>query len=69
MKKTVKLNTLKNKANELLADNLPIEYKYGIIAMLELALHEAKAYKGFMFLTDEADPKPGYGGHVARKYF
>jgi hypothetical protein len=72
MKKTVKLNVLKDKANELLAANLSIEYKDGIIAMLETALRDADAYRGFMFLGDvdaNYPPKPGYTNYVARRYF
>ena len=72
MKKTVKLNVLKDKANDLLAANLPIEYKDGIIAMLETALRDADAYRGFMFLGDvdaNYPPKPGYANYVARRYF
>lgn len=72
MKKTVKLDVLKNRANKLLATNLPIEYKEGVIAMLETALHDADAYSGFMFLCEVDEtypPKPGYANYVARKYF
>jgi hypothetical protein len=72
MKKTVKLDTLKNKANELLAANLPIDYKEGVMAMIEAALHEADAYKGFIFLDEVNEnypPKPGYSNYVARRYF
>lgn len=72
MRKTVKVDSLRNKANELLAANLPIEYKEGIIAMLEAALHEADAYRGFMFLgevNENYPPRPGYSNYVARRYF
>lgn len=62
----------KHKSNELLADpKLSVEFKEGIIAMLEYVLHGANAYNGFMFLNynSENPPQIGTQEYVTRKYF
>ena len=72
-KKTIQVEYIKNFANEQLAHpNYTMEEKYGIITMIEKILHEANAYKGFMFLSlDENNMAPSLGteGYVSRKYF
>jgi len=67
MKKTVKVEFLKNKANQLLSSDMSIEEKYGVIDMIEIILHEADAYRGYMFLG--SNPTPGNADYVYRKYF
>jgi len=71
-KKTVNISDLIDYANIMLAlptsDFVTFGYKDGIISMLEKILHEAKAYKGFMFMNND-DCKINTFGHVSRKYF
>lgn len=68
-KKTINVELLKNKANELLAiEEMPVGEKYGVIAMLETILHKSGNYKGFMFL-DNSSTEINTNGHVSRKYF
>ena len=72
-KKTIHVQYIKNFANEQLANqNYTMEEKLGIITMVERILHEANAYKGFMFLTlDENNMAPDLGTFewTCRKYF
>lgn len=70
-RKTVKVKDIVERANLLLASKEEIatkEFKMGIIAMLEHALHEAKAYRGFVFI-DNSDSKVDTLGYCSRKYF
>lgn len=72
-KKTIQVEMIKSFANEQLAHpNYTIEGKLGIITMIEKILHEANAYKGFMFLSlgeNNTAPSLGTEGYVSRKYF
>ena len=72
-KKTFKVQEIKDYANLILADpKISLGEKLGIITMIEKILHEANAYKGFMFLhLDENNNPPSLGTdeYVTRKYF
>lgn len=70
-RKTVKVKDIVERANLLLASKEEFatkEFKIGIIAMLEYALLEAKAYRGFMFI-DNDDSEVDTLGYYSRKYF
>jgi hypothetical protein len=72
-KKTIRVETIKQFANEQLAHpNNTLEEKLGIITMLEKVLHLADAYHGFMYLKlgPNLEPPRLYSEEwVARKYF
>jgi hypothetical protein len=72
-KKTIHVQYIRNFANEQLANpNYTIDEKNGIIMMLERVLLEAKAYKGYMYLSlgeNNTPPSLGTEGYVSRKYF
>lgn len=70
-RKTVKMKDIVERANLLLASKEEFatkEFKMGIVAMLEHALHEARAYRGFMFI-DNSDSEIDTLGYYSRKYF
>ena len=72
-RKTISVEKIKNKANELLANpDIIMEEKLGVITMIEFVLHETDNYNGFMYLILEENgsaPSLGTDGWVARKYF
>ena len=72
-RKTISVEKIKNKANNLLANpDIIMEEKLGIITMIECVLHETDNYNGFMYLNLEDDgsaPKLGTDGWVSRKYY
>jgi hypothetical protein len=72
-KKTIRVETIKQFANEQLAHpNNTLEEKLGIITMLEQVLHLADAYHGYMYLKlgPNLEPPRLYSEEwVARKYF
>ena len=45
-----------------------VDYKTGIITMIERLLHDTGTYKGFMFL-DNDNIEFGTPGYFSRKYF
>jgi len=72
-KKTIRVETIKQFANEQLAHpNNTLEEKLGIITMLEKVLHIADAYHGYMYLKlgPSLEP-PQFGTYEwsCRKYF
>lgn len=72
-KKTVRVESIKNFANQLLASpNFSQEEKLGIITMVEKVLHEANAYRGFAYLQLEPNgqgPSLDSPGWCLRKYY
>jgi hypothetical protein len=72
-KKTIRVETIKQFANEQLAHpNNTLEEKLGIITMLEKVLQLADAYHGYMYLKlgPNLEPPRLYSEEwVARKYF
>lgn len=63
MRKTIEIEKLKDYVNGILASpNGTPELRNGAYLVLDQALHEAGAYKGFSYLTNydlPADQKPG----------
>jgi len=72
-RKTISVEKIKNKANELLANpDIIMEEKLGVITMIESVLHETDNYNGFMYLMlgeNGSAPRLGTDGWVSRKYF
>lgn len=71
-KKTIKIQELKEWANEQLASTaFTYDVKLGIIAMIEKALRMADAYNGYMFINLQNGEAPMLDddGWVCRKYF
>jgi hypothetical protein len=78
-KKTVKVTEMVDFANELLANkNLSVDFKEGVIEMIQKVFFKSDSYGGFMFIeSDKAilnyDSKTGEStatqGYVSRKYF
>ena len=72
-KKTVEVAELKRWANSILSipegevDHITRDFKDGICVMIEKVLHEANAYKGFMFL-DNNDSEHWTYGYLTRQY-
>ena len=68
-RKTVEIKAIREYANKLLASTYKVHdegFRLGIMAMIEEALHEAKAYKGFAYipsyeLPDDVKPGIRYG--------
>lgn len=64
-RKTVELEALRKYANKLLSSTYKVHdeaFRLGVMAMIEEALHEAKAYKGFAYIASYElpdDVKPG----------
>jgi len=72
-KKTIRLEAIKQFANEQLANpNNTLEEKMGIITMIEKVLHIADAYNGYMYLSLDPNLEPsklGSDNWASRKYF
>lgn len=69
-RKTIEVNLIKERVNLLLADKThSVEFKEGVIAMLEFTLHRTDNYNGFMYNETYNDFKPGTPEHVNRKYY
>ena len=75
-KKTVPIDLLLEKANLILSceestisDTLTKEYKQAICDMIEIALHAANRYKGFMYLGDGNKIVFNSLEYWTRKYF
>lgn len=78
VRKTVEVELLLAKANELLAFNdectnvpsmLTKEFKEGVCVMIETALHSANRYYGFQFISIENSRVYDSVGYWSRKYF
>lgn len=70
-RKTVGVQELLDYANTQLArtdEFATVDFKCGIITMIERVLHDTNNYEGFMFLNSE-DCKAGTIGYFSRKYF
>ena len=72
-RKTISVEKIKNKANNLLANpDIQMEQKLGVITMIEGILSETDNYNGFRYLNLEEDgsaPRIGTDGWVTRKYY
>ena len=72
-RKTISVEKIKNKANNLLANpDIQMEQKLGVIIMIEGILSETDNYNGFRYLNLEEDgsaPSLGTDGWVTRKYY
>ena len=72
-KKTVRVDQVKDFANQLLASpDFSQEEKMGIITMVEKVLHEAGAYRGFRYLQlgpNLEAPSLGSPGWCLRSYY
>lgn len=72
-RKTVEVADLKRWANNILTtpngevNHITREYKDGVCTFIELALHKAKAYKGYVFV-DNQDSEYGTYGYFTREY-
>ena len=70
MSKTVKINLIKDTANRMLKDspNDSVDYRQGIISVMDAILMETKNYRGFRYL-DAGDVAPGYsvGVHIDKE--
>ena len=72
-KKTVEVAELKRWANSILStpegevDHITRDFKDGVCVMIEKVLHEANAYKGFMFLDNNDSEYQTYG-YLTRQY-
>ena len=70
-RKTVKVQSLVQHANGILASNSPYftkDFKSGICAMVEKTLHLSGNYNGFMFINND-DSEYNTLGYFSRKYF
>ncbi len=71
-RKTIEVSELVDMANKLLSlsqsDIITTDFKDGVCAMLEKALHKTNSYNGFMFI-DNNNSNNGTFGYVTRKYF
>ena len=73
-RKTIEVKKVVEMANKALAKSESegwfgtVEYKYGVVTMLEQILHKTGNYHGFMFLDNE-DSKIDTPGYLRRKYF
>ena len=70
-RKTVKVQSLVQHANGILASSNPYftkDFKSGICAMVEKALHLSGNYNGFMFINND-DSEINTLGYFSRKYF
>ena len=78
-KKTVKVTEMVDFANELLAnENLSVDFKEGVIEMIQKVFFNSDSYNGFMFLDNEkatlnydneTNKSTATQGYVSRKYF
>ena len=72
-KKTISVQFIKEFANQQLNNpNNTTEEKLGIMTMIERILHEANAYKGYMYTKlghDNQPPSCGTEDWTYRKYF
>jgi uncharacterized phage-like protein YoqJ len=78
-KKTVKVAEMVDFANELLAnENFSVDFKEGVIEMIQKVYSKSDSYNGFMFInSDKAilnyDKETGEAtatqGYVSRRYF
>jgi hypothetical protein len=67
MTKTVKISLLKETANRMLVDspNDCINYRQGVINLMQSILMETKNYDGFRYLTkDDVEPEYTVGVHI-----
>jgi hypothetical protein len=55
-RKTVEIEAILKMANQLLAGEGTVEFRLGVIAMIEPALFLAKRYRGFDYLTASQVP-------------
>lgn len=69
-RKTIKVDLIKEKVNVLLAEKEnSVEFKRGLICMIEFTLHQTDSYNGFYFLNPGENPQWDTQEHASRKYF
>lgn len=73
VKKTSEVQELKRWANSILStpegevSHITMEFKDGICVMIEKVLHDANAYKGYMFINPDDSEYQTYG-YLTRQY-
>ena len=55
-RKTISVSSLKQKVNEMLAQSICRQERFGMIRVLEFTLHETGNYRGFRYLTEREVP-------------